>query len=75
MKSKEKEIYLNGAHRMIDALIDCCENKKEDEDGFIHHVTHAKPINSNVDGIEVYGDYFYFEALARLASDDIEIFW
>lgn len=74
-ESEDKAIFKNAAHRMVNALIDLCENKTEDRDGLIFHVTHAKPFNENIDGIEIYGDYFYLEALARLAYPELEMFW
>ena len=72
---EDKEVFLNAAHRMLDALIDLCENRTEEQDGFIHHVAHAQSLSDNPDGIEVYGDYFYFELLVRMLAPDIEMFW
>lgn len=72
--SKEKAIYINAAHRMLNALIDHCENRSPDEDGLIHYVTGSMP-HSSSNGIATYGDYFYFEALVRLISPETKMFW
>ncbi len=73
--AEQKPLFLNAAHRMIDALIDTCENTNEKFDGLIHHVTGSKPHNMSIDSIALYGDYFYLEALIRLVNPDLKMFW
>ena len=44
-------------------------------DGVLLEVTHTKPGKQGVGECAVYGDYFYFEALARYALKDFKMFW
>lgn len=72
----EKPIYESAAAQMMEALIDKCAGDQGFEyDGLICHVTAALPQGSGIDGIGVYGDYYYLEALMRFAHPDWEKYW
>lgn len=73
--AEQKPLFLNAAHRMVNALIDLCENDREDEDGLILHYVGSKPHSGGVDTISTVSDYFYFEALVRLLNPDLKMFW
>ena len=47
-----------------------CLYRKLDEFGLIEHVVVDYPRQSGVDQSSMYGDYYYMEALYRLANKD-----
>jgi len=72
----QKAIYESAAAQMMEALIDnCTGNQGFEYDGLICHVTGALPQGAWVDGIAVYADYHYLEALMRFAHPDWEKYW
>lgn len=72
----QKKIYQNASALMLEALIDKCATKPEDEaDGLILHVTGAVPQQIGIDECAMYGDYFYLEALTRFYKADWQMHW
>lgn len=75
----EKEVYLNAAAQLLEAVIDQCTGDIGREyDGLIYRVTGArkiKPYDQYVNQCGVYGDYFYLEALLRYTRPDWKSWW
>lgn len=64
--SPEKQIYKNAASVMLEAVIDnYAGDIGKEYDGLIWGVTGAKKFDIIVEGCDLYGDYFYLEALLR----------
>ena len=66
-----KRAYLEAAEKLLDGLIDRCCDWSPDTCGILTHCTasyhdDAAGVHTNI----VYGDYFFVEALARLAGTD-----
>lgn len=73
----DKELYHNAALTMLNSLIDNYAVKPEDNsNGLLLHAVYSKPANSGVDECNIWGDYFYMEALARLIKkNDFNPYW
>ena len=71
------EGYLNAAKNMINSLIDGYLTKDIPEsNGLLLHAVYGKPMNNGVDECNIWGDYFYMEALARLIKGkDFRAYW
>ena len=71
------EGYLNAAKNMINSLIDGYLTKDIPEsNGLLLHAVYGKPMNHGVDECNIWGDYFYMEALARLImGKDFRAYW
>ena len=71
------EGYLNAAKNMINSLIDGYLTKDIPEsNGLLLHAVYGKPMNNGVDECNIWGDYFYMEALARLImGKDFRAYW
>ncbi len=68
--------YVNAIHRIINALIDKCLTKDIPEsNGLLLHATYAKPLNRSIDEMNIWGDYFYMEALHRMLDPNWELYW
>jgi len=71
-----KTVYENAATLILNSLIEKYANYDNDNaDGVLLEVTHTKPGKQGVGECAVYGDYFYFEALARYTLKDFKMFW
>ena len=57
--------YLATAERLLAALYDTCANRGE-EGGLLLHATADLPHGHGIDESVMYGDYYYFKALAEL---------
>ena len=73
--AEQKYLFKNAANLMLETLIDKCENRNEETDCMLLHVTGSRPHCIGVDNCETYGDYFYLEALARVLKPELELFW
>jgi len=72
---EERDFYLNSAKRILSSLTnDYSSFDDPDHEAILLHATGNKPTNENVDVSLIYGDYFYVEALAKLAGRDPGIF-
>lgn len=72
--SEERKIFQNAANAQMNALIDFCE-AREDDDGLLRKVTHAVPFGLGIEDCAVYADYFYMEALIRYLKPDWKRYW
>ncbi len=72
-----RELYMSAAHHMMDSLIDNYLSKDiEACNGLLLHATYSRPHGNGVDECNIWGDYFYMEALARLLTDnEMKAYW
>lgn len=71
-----RKIYVNACNRIMDSLIDNYLTKDIPEsNGLLLHATYGKPQNSGVDEMNIWGDYFYMEALHRMLDPDWKLYW
>lgn len=69
-------IYTNAVNRIMNSLIDKYTSKDVPEaNGLLLHQTYAKPQGIGIDEMNIWGDYFYMEALHRLVEPDWKLFW
>ena len=65
-----KEIYSNATNKILKSLIDNYSTKDVPEsNGMLLHAVYGKPGNNGVDECNIWGDYYYMEALVRLVKD------
>lgn len=70
-----KRIYENAALYIIQSLTDHYTSKELPEsNGILLHAVYAKPDSKGIDECNIWGDYFYFEALVRLVKD-WQLYW
>ncbi|MGL6185405.1 MAG: glycoside hydrolase family 88 protein [Clostridium chrysemydis] len=73
---KDKEVYIKAAHKMLRELISNYTTKDlKEADGILKHGVYAYHHNKGVDECNLWGDYFYMEALMRLYKKDFNIYW
>ena len=69
-------IYKNAVNRIMNSLIDNYLTKDIPEsNGLLLHATYAKPQGIGIDEMNIWGDYFYMEALHRLLNPDWNLYW
>lgn len=72
---EEKRIYENAALHMIKSLTEFYTSEKHPEsNGVLLHAVYNKPAGVGVDECNIWGDYYYFEALVRLVKD-WQLYW
>ncbi|NMA83422.1 MAG: glucuronyl hydrolase [Epulopiscium sp.] len=70
-----KETYLNAANCILKSLIENYSTKNHPKsNGLLLHAVYSKPGNVGVDECNIWGDYFYMEALVRVLKD-WELYW
>jgi unsaturated chondroitin disaccharide hydrolase len=63
------EQYSSAAVNLLQALTTRCATwERPDQDGLLMHATGKFPANENVDVSLIYGDFYYLEALGKLAG-------
>ncbi len=72
-----REFYMSVAHHIMDSLIENYLTKDIPEsNGLLLHATYSRPHGNGVDELNIWGDYFYMEALARLLTDNqMKAYW
>ena len=71
-----RKVYVNACNRIMNSLIDNYLTKDIPEsNGLLLHATYGKPQKSGVDEMNIWGDYFYMEALHRMLDPDWELYW
>ena len=71
-----RKIYVNAVKRMMNSLIDNYLTKDIPEsNGLLLHATYSKPHGNGVDEMNIWGDYFYMEALHRMLDPDWKLYW
>lgn len=71
-----RRTYVNAINRIMNSLIDNYLTKDVPQaNGLLLHATYGKPQNSGVDEMNIWGDYFYMEALHRMLDPDWKLYW
>lgn len=71
-----RETYVNAAKRIMSSLIDGYLTKDVPEaNGLLLHATYGRPQNNGVDEMNIWGDYFYMEALHRMLDPEWKLYW
>ena len=71
-----RKIYVNASKRIMNSLIDNYLTKDVPEaNGLLLHATYGKPQKNGVDEMNIWGDYFYMEALHRMLDPDWKLYW
>ena len=71
-----REIYVNACNRMMSSLIDGYLTKDDPKaNGLLFHAVYSKPINLGVDEMNIWGCYFFMEALHRMLDPDWKLYW
>ena len=71
-----KQIYINACKRIMSSLIDNYISKDVPEsNGLLLHQVYAKPQGIGVDEHNIWGDYFYMEALHRMLDPEWKLYW
>ncbi|MGH0486268.1 glycoside hydrolase family 88 protein [Bacillus mycoides] len=67
---EEKQYYSNAAHKILLSLYENYSSRNEQSvNALLMHGVYAKPFNVGVDEANLWGDYYYLEALARVTKD------
>ncbi len=71
-----REIYLSAINRIMNSLIDSYLTKDLPEsNGLLTMATYSKPGNLGVNEMNIWGDYFYMEALHRMLDPEWKLYW
>jgi unsaturated chondroitin disaccharide hydrolase len=71
-----REKFINGAKRMMNSLIDHYTTKNlPDANGLLIHATYNYNSKMGIDEMNIWGDYFYMEALHRMLDAEWEMYW
>lgn len=71
-----REKFLSGAKRMMNSLIDHYTTKNlPDANGLLIHATYNYNSKMGIDEMNIWGDYFYMEALHRMLDAEWEMYW
>lgn len=70
-----KDIYTRAAHQMLRNLINNYTTVNEDSDGVLMHGVYSWQHNKGVDECNLWGDYFFMEALMRLYKENWRLYW
>ena len=71
-----RETYVKACNRIMNSLIDHYTTKDVPAaNGLLLHATYSKPGNIGVDEMNIWGDYFYMEALHRMLDPSWDLYW
>ena len=71
-----RKIFVNATKRIMNSLIDNYLTKDIPEsNGLLLHATYGKPQGNGIDEMNIWGDYFYMEALHRMLDPDWKLYW
>ncbi len=71
-----RPVYVSACNRMMSSLIENYTTKDvPNANGLLLHATYSKPGNNGVDEMNIWGDYFYMEALHRMLDPEWELYW
>ena len=71
-----RAIYVNAIHRMMDVLISKHLPKEGSKsNGILLNQTYALPQKMGINEHNIWGDYFFMEALHRMLDPDWELYW
>ncbi|MGL4654799.1 MAG: glycoside hydrolase family 88 protein [Sarcina sp.] len=75
-EGENKEIYSKAMHKMMRSLIKSYTSKDvKDSNGVLIEGVYAYHNNKGINECNLWGDYFYLEALMRLKNKDLKIYW
>ena len=63
---EERDYYMQQARELVQALIVHCAGARPVTSGLLRHGVYHKHGNRGIDEANLWGDYYYLEALARL---------
>lgn len=66
--SPKRTQYSEAAYRILDGLITDCMARLPNSDGLLAHGVYSKPGGNGIDEANLWGDFFYLEALARVTG-------
>lgn len=69
------ERYVAAADRILASLIAHYTPADGESDGLVLHGVYSLPADEGVDEANLWGDYFYFEALMRTAHPEWRLYW
>ncbi|MCX7708424.1 MAG: glycoside hydrolase family 88 protein [Clostridia bacterium] len=70
-----REVYQNASLNIIQSLSENYTSAScPESNGLLLHAVYAKPDGKGIDECNIWGDYFYFEALVRLVKD-WKLYW
>lgn len=72
---ENKEVYTRSAHEMLRSLINNYMTVNEESDGILMHGVYSWQHNKGIDECNLWGDYFFMEALMRLYKEDFGGYW
>lgn len=68
--------YIERAKDMMAALIELCLTSDiPNSNGILKHAVYSMPHNNGVDECNIWGDYYFMEALMRLKNSDWNSYW
>ena len=71
-----RAIYVNASKRIMNSLIDNYLTKDIPEaNGLLLHAVYSKPAKLAVDEMNIWGCYFYMEALHRMIDPEWKLYW
>ena len=71
-----RAVYVNAINRMMDVLIDShLPENDENSNGILLHQTYALPQGIGINEHNIWGDYFFMEALHRMLDPDWALYW
>lgn len=72
----QRRLYVNACNRIMNSLIDNYITKDVPHaNGLLLHGTYSKPGNVGIDEMNIWGDYFYMEALHRMLDPEWSLYW
>lgn len=75
LTDKYKNIYENAAIKIVKSLSNSYTTEScPESNGILLHAVYGKPQGNGVDECNIWGDYYYFEALVRLIKD-WKLYW
>lgn len=70
---KTDDSFIEAAHKMMDALPSCYTG--EHSNGILAHAVYGMPQKSGIDECNIWGDYYYMEALMRIKNPNWNSYW
>ena len=70
---KTDDSFIEAAHKMMDALPSCYTG--EHSNGILAHAVYGMPQKNGIDECNIWGDYYYMEALMRIKNPNWNSYW
>lgn len=72
---KYRDVYMKAAHKMVRSLIENYTSEGVNSNGILLHGVYAYHNNKGIDECNLWGDYYYMEALMRLRDKEFNTYW